>query len=665
MTNTCLPRSLLFRRLLGIGLLLCICLGSALAQTSRFGTVIIRVAVSPRSIPADNQTRARLRVEVRDTQGRAVRDGTLVVLHTDLGFLTLSGSDRATTVSLSTQGGFVSAWIVSDVPGTALVSINAVDSRTQAYVDFLPPGQTGLVETHIVRIGGGWTAYAYDLHQIEARDKAWARFDKLRLEGADALQLDVQRMILRGGPGQLTDGTHTLQAEDFYLELQSRRGAARVLGSEGVERLTFDLYTLTPRAMDWKPPDDAFTRERATSLTWLKAREITVFSHEKIVFREAALYTQTKRVLNLPPIWIMALPGYSGESNNQIVGLNSTGGVAFRFPWFVAASDVSTDAIQIEKGASASNIAARDEWSLGLVHEYRTGGTSGTLQASGLPYDDWGIRWRDQRLFGNGAQSSLDLASPDHQSLFLDGNFYRSLPGHSLDLRTYYQKPVGFDDTYGASVEWLTDPRRLSRSVSYRVGGSLGVQKGALAGVESSDPQLVTGLSSYFDVACARLGARTYLTPSVSDSFNWYTPGYQTNSLRAELRLDHSFGRSADLSLSYAARHLSGDLVRTGWGQLLSLDARYLQGNRWMLYGSSSLDLTDGDWYTYTTWDYYLSPRWRLSLLGTWYQLQDQKYDDQEIYVGTRLFQDREIGLAWSRRTHRLTVELTGLMTTF
>ena len=187
------------------------------------------------------------------------------------------------------------------------------------------------------------------MHQIEARDKAWARLDKLRLEGADALQLDVQRMILRGGPGQLTDGTHTLQAEDFYLELQSRRGAARVLGSEGVERLTFDLYTLTPRAMDWKPPDDAFTRERATSLTWLKAREITVFSHEKIVFREAALYTQTKRVLNLPPIWIMALPGYSGESNNQIVGLNSTGGVAFRFPWFVAASDVPPT-LQIEKG---------------------------------------------------------------------------------------------------------------------------------------------------------------------------------------------------------------------------------------------------------------------------------------------------------------------------
>ena len=122
-------------------------------------------------------------------------------IHTDLGSLTTTGSDRSTTLSLSTQGGYVAAWLVSDTPGTALVTINVADSRTQAYVDFLPRGQSGMVETHIVRLSGGWTGYATQLNEVEARDKAWAQFGKLRLEGADCLQLDVDRMILRGRSG--------------------------------------------------------------------------------------------------------------------------------------------------------------------------------------------------------------------------------------------------------------------------------------------------------------------------------------------------------------------------------------------------------------------------------------------------------------------------------
>ena len=666
MKTTYLERSLIRRLSLGARLLLLLaCFGSAWAQTSRFGTVTMQVTASPRSIPADNQARSRLRASVRDGSGEPAHDGTQVVVHTDLGFLTTSGSDRTTTLSLSTQGGYVSVWLVSDTAGSALVSLNCLDSRTQVYVDFLPPGETGMAETHIVRMGGGWAGYAYDFNEIEARDKAWARFGKLRLEGADALQLDLASMVLRGGPAKLTNGTRTLEAQDFYLELESKRGAARVIGEHGVERITFDLFTLEPRKMDWKIPDNAFSREWNSSLTWLKAREITLFSHEKIVFRHGALYTEKNKVLSLPPIWIMALPGYTGESNNQIVGLNSAGGLAVRLPYFIGASNATTDALQVEKGASASDVAARNRWSLGLVHEYRTGGISGTLEANGIPYDDWGARWRDDRVYNDSSTSSLDLASPDHESLFFDGNYYVNRGGGSLDLRSYYQKPIGFTDTYGASAEWLTDPRSLGRKspLSYRVGTSVGVQKGVLPGV--SDAQLTTGLYTYLDCRSARLGPRTFLTPSVSNIYSWNSPWLQTNTLRSELRLDHSFGRSADLSLSYAAQLSSGDLVSDGWDQLLNLDAAYTHADKWMLSGSASADVTDGSWYSYASWDYYLSPRWRFNLLGTWYQQSGAQFNDQEVYVGTKIYQDREIGVSWSRQTNRVSVELTGLMTTF
>ena len=238
--------------------------------------------------------------------------------------------------------------------------------------------------------------------------------------------------------------------------------------------------------------------------------------------------------------------------------------------------------------------------------------------------------------------------------------------GHSLDLRGYYQQPIGFTDTYGATAEWLTDPQRVgrSRSLSYRVGTSVGVQKGLLAD-GSSNAQLVTGLYTYLDCAAARLGPRTYLTPSLSNIYSWSSPSYQNNTSRAELRLDHAFSSCANLSLSYAAQRTSGDLLTTGWDELVNLDAVYTSGQRWMLSGSASADLTDGGWYSYASWDYYLSPKWRLGLLGTWYQQQSETFNDQEVYVGTKIFQDREIGISWSRQTNRVSVALSGMMTSF
>ena len=55
---------------------------------------------------------------------------------------------------------------------------------------------------------------------------------------------------------------------------------------------------------------------------------------------------------------------------------------------------------------------------------------------------------------------------------------------------------------------------------------------------EDLDAQLVTGLYTYLDCAAARLGPRTYLTPSLSNIYSWSSPSYQNNTSRAELRLD-------------------------------------------------------------------------------------------------------------------------------
>jgi hypothetical protein len=329
-------------------------------------------------------------------------------------------------------------------------------------------------------------------------------------------------------------------------------------------------------------------------------------------------------------------------------------------------------------------VVARNDWSLGLSHEYRAGGTSGTLEASGFPYSDWGARWQDSRLASDGGESDLDLSSPDHQSLYLDHSYYNHEAGHSLDVRTFYQQPTGaVADAWGSTAEVLSDPQPIGRGhrLDFRLGGSLGVQKGGLGLVPADAGRTleIAGLDGYLDFAPLKLGPRTTLTPAVSNTYNWDTSDVHTNALRGELRLDHSFGTPADFSLQMISQLSSGAFATTGWDNLIDLDARVYHGTTWMIFNSGSLDLTTQEWYDYATWDYYLNPTWRVELLGTWYSFApdttasaeqtastaQQTLSDQEIYVGAKVYQDREIGLSWSRSTNRLSLELTGLTSTF
>lgn len=637
-------------------------------QGAHFSNVWIEVTPTPRWVPADGQTRARVRVDLREATGAPLPDGVVVVVHIDLGRLSTTGAYWDTTLQLESRSGFVSFWAVSDTPGTARLTITVQGSRPRrSTLDFLPPGETGLVETRIVRIGGGWTGYAVDFNLVEAREEAWAHFGRLRLEGVDLLQLEVDRMILRAGgvPVTLTNGERELQGRDFYLELHAKRGLLRRFGEEGIEYVTFDLYTLEPREMDWEIPDRPFMRERRSSATLIKAREISVFSDEKIVFRHGALYTEQDKVMSLWPTWILALPGYTGASNTQVLGLSSSGGVAVKLPYFLSVGKVSTNAVQIEKGTQASSVVARDDWSLGLAHEYRVGSVSGAVEVRGLPHDDWGMEWRDSRSLRRGSRVDLDLGWPDHRSLFFAGNLYDYRQSHSFSLRTFYQKPRLIPESYGASAEWLTDPRPVSsgKHMYYRLGTSLGVEKGGL--MDSPHPQFVNELYGSLDWRPWRLGERTSLRPSFTNVFTWDTSPYQANSLRSELRLDHSFGQPLDLTLRYSAQHLSGDATQTGWQQMLSTNLSAYHGAKWRLYSSANLDLDNGDWYSYLQWDYDLSRRWRLGLLGTWYQYAGTSYNDQEIYLGRRIFQNREIGVLWSRQTSRFSLELIGLTSAF
>jgi hypothetical protein len=626
------------------------------AQTGRVGMYWLQVSATPRQVAADGKSQARVRVEVKQHGGGAAPDGTQVVVHTDLGLLGLGTSGRQSSLNVRTAGGFATVYLTSSVPGTATVTAQALDSRNVTYVDFLPEGEVAEGEARVLDVSGGWVGYCMELGIIEARDRARVRFGKLTFESGTVLQINIETLTLRAQDVVVRRGEATLQGEDLYFDLAAKRGVLRRFGAEQLERVFFDGVGLRPLQTEWDLPNDAFRMDGREADSWLVARTINFFPHEKIVLRNASLYVQTQKVFAFPPYWIIGMPGYSGASNTQSLGMTSSGGLAVDFPFFYRVTDKATGAIRIQHGTRSGFVASRQGWSFAVCEEYRSGnGVEGTVEFSGLPRDDWGFEWRDARpVLGDGF-GYFNLALPDHQSIFADFNAYDYMPGGRINARAYYDAPVdGFSD-YGLVGDYLRDPRYFSQHGTYRLGLSAGVRQYA----GESSPVFVNELYSEVDLGRRPFSKRTTFAPVLTNVFSWDTSGFAENAARADLELTHNFSPSFRLGLDYNAEWRQGNVGRNGLAQVVGLDLHAHHGSKWTSYLSTNYNITQDSLYGYLTFNYALSDKWRTGLTATYLQYGDTAWDDIELSIG-RNIGDRQVNLLYSTATGRFAVSLGG-----
>jgi hypothetical protein len=471
------------------------------------------------------------------------------------------------------------------------------------------------------------------------------------------LQVDIAGMFLKAQNVVIRRGDLKLEAEDLYYDLAAKRGVIRRFGEERLERVYFDSISLKPLETDWDIPDDAFRVSKKEADTWLIARSVSFFLREKVVLRNAALWIQEQKVFAFPPYWIIGLPGYTGETNSQALGMTSSGGLAVDFPFFYRVTDRATGAVKIQRGARASSVNSRDGWSIAITEEYRNGaGTEGLVELGGLPRSDWGLQWRDSRpMFSNGF-SYLNFAMPDHRSIFTDANVYDFRAGGRLSLRGYYDGPTDYDASYGLIGDWLMDPRSIGdHNLAYRLGTSVGWQNFTGEGTTGFTNEIYSELS----LGTRSMGPRTQLEPAISNVYSWDTTGYNQNSLRGELRLDHRFSNSLNLGLDYSAEYRSGDASETGLSQVLGLDLRASHRGKWSSYLTSTYELESGDTYAYWNFDYRLNRKWRWGLSGTLYDFSTSDYKDLELSLG-RMFGDREVDLTYSLESGHISLSLGG-----
>lgn len=638
-------------------LLLACCCGLAWCQSSRSGIYQLQLSATPTQVPADGQSQSRLRVDMRDQSGRSVPDGTPFVAHTDLGLLGLSSVGRQASINGRTSGGFAILYVTSSEPGTATVTVQAADSRNKTYIDFLPEGEVASGQARVIDVTGGWVGYSMELGMVEARDHAKVRFGRLIIECAGVLQIDIEGLTLKAQDVVVRRGDAKLEGEDLYFDFATKRGVIRRFGEEKLERVFFDAIALRPTEAEWELPLEAFKLNKRETDTWLIARSVNFFVREKVVLRNAALWVQEQKVFTFPPYWIIGLPGYTGATNSQALGVTSSGGLAVDFPFFYRVTDKATGAIKIQRGARSSSVTSRDGWSIAIAEEYRNGnGTEGTLEVGGLPRSDWGFNWTDSRpLLGTGS-SYLNFGMPDHKSIFGDATAYNYLANGRVSLRTYYDKPVDYDTSYGVVGDWLLDPRPIGdHNLSYRFGTALGWRR--YSGEDS--PVYTTELYSELNLGSRGLGRKTTLEPTFTNTYSWDSGGYHENAARGELRLEHRFSRNFNASLDYSAEYRSGSTEDDGLDQILGLNVRANHGAKWLSYLTSSYGLDDGDLYSFANFDYYLNRKWRWGLTGTYYDYESTDYKDLEISLG-RVFGDREVSLSYSTDSGRVSVSLGG-----
>ncbi len=629
------------------------------AQGPRLDGVRLNLWPSPRALPADGVTAATVRAELRDARGAAVPDGTRVVFRIDGGQLSLGGDERRQAVTTTTVGGSATVYATSTTPGVAtiLAELTSGQGRNQTTVVFVEEGGSLLGEGRVAHVRGGWVGYAVDLGIVEARDGAEVELGPIRITADDVLQIRVMTMELRATSARVQVGDRYLTADELSCNLLAGQGVLRRLTEEGVVCRYFDCFALTEREPESEVTGEMLRLFPADAGAWAVADGVSIYPQEKVVLRGATLYAGEKKVLDLPRYWIIAMPGYSGTTHSGLLGVSSDGGLAVDFPYFYRVTETQTGAIKIQRGASAGSVIAREDWSLALEEAYDTGQVEGSVSLVGLPHNDWGFEWRDQRRLGRQRDGYFTAYSPDHESWYFDANVYQWSGNDRLNLTASVQFPQNEGASYAAGGDWLSTNRPLGMwNASYRIGTAVGVRH-----AEGLDEGLVGQHQVYgaLDFPTHHLGERASLRPSLSNLFTWDTSGYRQNSLRGELTLREVVSSDVSAWLSYQAQLTSGDNA-DGYEHLVNLDLRAYHGANWSSYLTGTYDLTDTDLYTFGLVDWYLGPDWRVALAGTYYQVGDGDYDDFEVTVARRLG-PTEIGLRWSEESGRIAIEVGDL----
>jgi hypothetical protein len=635
---------------------------------------LLHLTFSPTLSVADGRSTVTVSAEVRDSAGRAARDGTQVVFSTTL------GSFREEVVT--SYGGFARAILIaSNVPGVAKVTATAISMNATDMEEFEFVNDRAILSAakEYIDLECPQTL-SYNVDQRTLAAAAPHRGVTLKFRDveihADDVQVKVPMYEVRARNARVRIGKIEADFDEVYFALNKRRGF-------GTTTFTSDAPVLVPyfqfvrfepstrrryglaeiRSSGVSEPTDTFVPSQlefadlsgATSL--VLAKRAIAFPRKEIQFHHAEVFVAGAKILKVP-LYVVSMSS-SALVTEQILTVNNNQ-IAVNYPYYLSLQPSFTSLLRFTTGESYGRTAtaSRGEF-LNYEMTWNHGDAmDGGLTVAGIGRNDWDLGVRQSFRPDDRTNAFLQGDLSQGSSLFGAASLSRSYTGYSAGFTgSSSHSLIGIpfsNDQATFSVE--KDPMRIGKLPATLSIGLVATAQESTAST-SSLSQEGAGLRARMQTSTQYLDKSTTWSANMTASS---LVGQNTNGgfgVLANLTLTHQFGGTASAIAGY-------EFADDGLSSVLLGQHRV---NLQMFYGAGRFNFTgvlersidiERSSYLFDT-SFRFSNLWHVSGNYTLDSYMGQMFQDYYVVLAYRLG-IRDVGLVYSGTTQRFGIQILG-----
>lgn len=635
---------------------------------------LIRLTANPSLSVADGRSTVTVTAEVRDSSGRAAKDGTQVV------FATTLGNFREEIVPV--MGGYARGILVSgNTPGIAKVSASAIALNATSYSEFefvVNREMLSAAKEFIDVESEQSLNYNVDLRTIQAsapNKGVTLRYRDIEIQ-ADDLQLNVPMYEVRARKAHVRLGKVEADFGEFYIRLNSRKGygttninvpityivpfGQSVRIEEG-ERTRFGMAVLKSSGIF--EPDEVVDPSRfvfedlSVNTSSVQAKRAIAYPRKEIQFHRANVRVAETTVMKVPLYCLsinspaLVTEQFLSVNNNQL---------AINYPYYLTLKPNLTSLMRFRMGETYGRGFTSNR---GAFLDYELNWTKGDTYEGGLTYSgigrqDYSLDFRQMYRPDSTTYANLQTSLVAGRSMFGALSLNKAFSGFSVGLNGSSSQSVrGLSyNSEQLSLNIEKDPTKFGK-LPLRLYYGLTATESNTTSAGYKYQQSGAGVRTRIQLLPQALDKKTNLTSSVTMNSLMGTNTNGGFGVLATTSVTHMIGSSASTMLTY-------DFADDGFSsQLLGKHRTSFQ----LFYGKGAFNLSglfqrslDTERFSYIfDSSYRLTRSWRLSCFYTYDRYLTQSYQDYNFVLGYRLGW-RDIGLVYSGRTNSLGIQILG-----
>lgn len=637
----------------------------------------IRLSSFPTATVADSRSTITVTVELRDSNGKFVPDGTQVLLQTTI------GSFRESQVS--TVSGYARGILVSgSIPGTAKITAICPQfgATTNLEVEMLSDRSLLSSSREFAEVvAPGYLQMSYERRILAAaapNNGVHIRFLGIEIE-ADDVQIEPNSLEVKARRAWLQINQHRTYFDQLNFDLKRRKGVgitqaevtrpAAIVGQgrgfglmmEKVNKLAqVEVNSSGIRPLELGLPEDTFQfQDLSQSTSLIAARKAVIFPNRQIQFQKAEILIDGARMLKFP-LFEAKLDGSATPVLGESVVNISNSKPSVNYPYYLSLKPGETSLLRFHTGdrygrSLSTNNGAFIDYELNWN---RGSDSDGGLVFSGLGRNDWSLGLRHYVKMGSDSSFSAEMNTPTGRSALSTLNFNQGFRGYqanvSLSSNSSFRGPLARNNIVSAVIE--KDPLKLG-SLPLKVFFGISANAQTLVNETDRTSQSGVGLRMRTQLDQRRLDKKSTLDGSITFSKLGGHNAKSAFGTVASLAIRSRVAQAAYISMGY-------DYVNDGLSSALTGKHRvsmqgYMNTGRLSLSGLTSRGIDGPTGSTQLDLNYTFSGLWRFGFSQTIDRYLQGSFVDYNAVLAYR-YGIREFGLTYSKNTKKLGLQLLG-----